>query len=154
MGVFSGRGKDKPRNAYDAFAMTGIGRGGGNGVFRSRKIKTKKKRRAFDITGELAGAVLGEKSELEFEVKPVTEPYKKYKEHNQDDQDKNDQHKHYTIPIEQDEKQGDSLDMEDQESEKIVREILAPFQETCQKKKSIPLFLHNIKIILTKTLLM
>lgn len=136
--VFSGRGKDKPRNPYDAFAMTGIGRGGSNGVFRSRKIKNNKKRREFYITGEIAGAVLGEKSELEFEVKPVTEPYKKYSKNDQDqNQDQDDQHKHYTIPIEKekDENQVDSLKMEDQESEKIVREILAPYQEDLSKKE-------------------
>merc|ERR1711976_228950 len=118
-----------PRNPYDAFAMTGIGRGG-NGVFRSRKIKNNKKRREFYITGEVAGAVLSEKSEPEFEVKPVTEPYKKKTPDKNTDKD-NQPNKHYTIPIEKqkDEQQVDSLEIEDQESEKIVREILAPYQE-------------------------
>ncbi|WP_372371401.1 hypothetical protein [Candidatus Uabimicrobium sp. HlEnr_7] len=134
--VFSGRGKSKPSNPYDAFAMTGIGRGVGNGVFRSRKIKKNKKPKEFYITGEIAGAVLSEKLEPEFEVVPVTEPYNTDKKNKQLDSCLNPLEKEQLSEKEQPPEKinnNDFFSIDDEKSDDLVREILA--QEKLSKKE-------------------
>ena len=119
--------------------MTGIGRI--NSLYRSRKIKkNKNKRKEFYITGEIAGAMLNEQlEEPSFEVKPVTEPYRKTKTETMEDissdiqyenEERQEQREYEQAPVEH-----TPLSIEEQESEQILREILAPIQENLHKKE-------------------